>query len=109
MSKLPLESKVEAIERDIAAIVRTVAREELWVARYGVFDIHPRHLVYWICVKTDAEKKRLQSDEVLMQQLRALLVRHEYPSEGRESVHIGFESHETVDRESAGHWWNHWR
>ena len=109
MSHLPLASKVEAIEKDIEATVRAVAKEELWVARYGVFDIHPRHLVYWICVETDAEKQRLQADEPLMQRLRALLVRYDYPPEGREFVTIGFESKETVDRESGGNWWFHWK
>ncbi len=109
MPDLPLKSKVEAIERDIEATVRGVAREEPSVVYYGAFDIHPRHLVYWICVKTDREKHRLQADDGLMRQLRGILARHDYPPEGRDSVTIGFESQETVDRESGGHWWHHWK
>ena len=60
MSHSPLKETVDAIERDLTATVRAVAREELWVTHYGAFDIHPRHLVYWLCVKTDAEKHRLE-------------------------------------------------
>ena len=109
MSHSPLKETVDAIERDLTATVRAVAREELWVTHYGAFDIHPRHLVYWLCVKTDAEKHRLEADEMLMRQLREVLVRYDYPPEGREFVHIGFESQETVDRESGGNWWHHWK
>jgi hypothetical protein len=109
MSRPPLKKTVEAIESDLAATARAVAREELWVTHYGAFDIHPKHLVYWICVKTDAEKQRLEKDEALRRRLRELLSRYDYPPEGRDCVHIGFESHETVDRESAGNWWHHWK
>ena len=109
MSHLPLKKTVEVIERELTATARAVAREELWVTYYGAFDIHPRHLVYWLCVKTDAEKQRLQTDAMLMKQLREILVQYGYPPEGRESVHIGFESEETVDRESGGNWWHHWK
>lgn len=109
MSDLALKKTVEAIERDLTATARSVAREELGVTYYGAFDIHPRYLVYWICVKTDAEKQRLEADEGLMRKLRDVLVRYDYPPEGRESVLIGFESQETVDRESGGDWYQHWK
>jgi hypothetical protein len=45
----------------------------------------------------------------LMSALRALLERHEYPSESQKFVHIGFESQETVDRESKGNWYYHFK
>jgi hypothetical protein len=105
----PLKAKVEAIERALLATARAASREEVSVVYYGVFDIHPKHLVYWICVKTDAEKHRLQADTNLMQQLRDFLVLYNYPPEGRDFVTIGFESQETVDRESDRHWWYHWK
>jgi hypothetical protein len=109
MSHPSLEEKVEAIERDLRDTVRAAARENVWVTHYGAFEIHPRHLVYWLCVKSDAEKQRLQAHRILMEQLREILVRYDYPPEGRDSVHIGFESQETVDRESDGNWWYHWK
>jgi hypothetical protein len=65
--------------------------------------------VYWICVRTDAERDRLASDPNLVASLRQTLVECAYPLEGRSEVHIGFESQETVDRESEGNWWYHWK
>jgi len=109
MPPLSLQETVEAIERALASAVRAVAYEEVWVTHYGAYDIHPGLLVYWVCVKTDAEKHRLEVDEELMRQLRKTLIQHNYPSEGREYVHIGFESQETVHRESGGNWWFHWK
>jgi hypothetical protein len=104
-----LSRTVEAIRRDMRQIARSVAREDVSVTCYGAFDIHPKHLVYWICVTTDAEKHRLEDDGALMERLRDVLVSRRYPPEGRDFVHIGFESQETVDRESDGDWWQHWK
>ena len=67
------------------------------------------HLVYCICVELDAEKERLAADTALYAELRELLTRYNYPAEGRGEVYIGFESQETVDRESDGDWWQHWK
>lgn len=101
--------KVESIKHAITATVRAVTREELWVHYYGAYTIDPKCLVYWICLKTDNEKQRLQADEVLTRRLRDYLIQYDYPPEGRDSVHIGFESQETVDRESDGDWFQHWK
>lgn len=104
-----LEKLTEQIQGAIAAKLATVVHEKYWVTHYGANHIHPRHLVYWICVQSDAEKKRLQADQELCRSLRSLLHEYRYPIEGRDGVHIGFESQETVDRESAGNWWYHWK
>jgi len=104
-----LGRKVRKIARAIERCAKGAAQEPLWVTHYGAFDIHPRHLVYWICVKSDTERDRLASDQALMTSLRRTLVDCDYPLEGRSEVHIGFESQETVDRESDGNWWYHWK
>ncbi len=104
-----IDELTERIEGAIKNLVSTVVKEEFWVTHYGANDIHPKHLVYWICVQTDQEKKRLSDDSQLYRSLRNLLTEHEYPISGRDEVHIGFESQETVDRESDGHWWHHWK
>lgn len=104
-----LSLKVKRIEAAIERLAKSAAKEPVSVTSYGAFDIHPRHLVYWICVKTDAEKARLAGDGALMAALRYTLVQHDYPVEGRDGVHIGFESQETVDRDSGGNWWHHWK
>ncbi|RBP47244.1 hypothetical protein DES53_10141 [Roseimicrobium gellanilyticum] len=105
----PIAQVTNRIEREIEKIASEASKEKVWVTHYGANDIHPRHLVYWICVRSDHEKDRLQRDVLLNTRLRELLTIHNYPVEGREEVHIGFESHETVDRESGGNWWVHWK
>jgi hypothetical protein len=104
-----IEKLTRRIERAMHPLVSAVARERFWITHYGANDIHPRHLVYWIVVQTDAEKRRLEADQDLTARLRALLDLHDYPVEGRAGVHVGFDSQETCDRESGGDWWQHWR
>jgi hypothetical protein len=107
--KSEIDEVTEKIEVAIKDLISTASHEKYWVTHYGANDIHPKHLVYWICVQSDAEKKRMEDDKVLYARLRQLLVEHKYPISGRAEVHIGFESQETVDRESGGNWWQHWK
>ncbi len=109
MSAHAIKEVTERIEKAIGSMIAGVAKEKHWVTHFGSNDIHPKHLVYWICVLSDAEKKRLEGDAELRGKLRALLTEHQYPAEGRDGVYIGFESQETVDRESGGNWWHHWK
>ncbi len=106
---MDIKSLAEVIEGDMRGIVSSYAREPFWVTLYGSFQIHPRYLVYWVCVRTDAERDRLAQDATLMKRLRAALDARNYPIEGRSEVGIGFESQETVDRVSGGNWWLHWK
>jgi hypothetical protein len=69
-----LSLKVRKIEAAIERLAKAAAKEPVSVTSYGAFDIHPRHLVYWICVKTEAEKARLARDAALMVALRQTLV-----------------------------------
>ena len=105
----PLSRKVRKIERAIKGCVEGAAKAPLWGTPYGATDIDPRHLVFWICVQTDAERDHLSSDRLLQAQLRSLLNTFDYPMSAREHVFIGFESQETVNRESSGDWWQHWK
>lgn len=41
--------------------------------------------------------------------LRQLLVKHDYPEEARQFVKIDFESQETVQRQSNGNWFEHFK
>lgn len=101
-----ITNRVEAM---ITRIVASQTSENHWVTHYGANYLHPRHLVFWICVQSDRERNRLQADSVLIARLRQTLVDANYPLEGREDVFIGFESQETVDRQSEGSWYNHWK
>ncbi len=96
-----------SIVRIEKALIRAVRLRgySCWIMRYGAYEIHPRHLVFWVCVKTDAERQALQSQSDFWIQTRELLVRYNYPPEGREGVYFGVESEETVDREANGNWW----
>ena len=96
-------------EAMISKIVAAEVIEKHWVTHYGANGIHPRHLVFWVCVQSDKERDRLQSDNALMGRLKQTLVDVNYPEEGRDYVHLGFESQETVDRESNGNWYHHWK
>ena len=107
--KSPIAKVTKAIEKALVKLAAGEVCEKHWVTHYGANDIHPRHLVYWICVQTDQEKQRLEENQSFRVRLRSVLDEYEYPIEGRAHVFIGFESQETVDRESGGNWWYHWK
>lgn len=107
--KTSLKRKVFDIEDAIQKRVKKYFEGSFWINSYGAYDIDPKHLVFWICVKSDNDKKTLQLNEPLKQELRNTLVEFDYPEKAIPFVHIGFESQETVDRESNGSWHNHFQ
>jgi len=109
MSDLLLKQKILDIKQDIEYIVSQYSSEKFWIDWYGAYDINPRFLVFWICIRTDHLKSKLISNGELMSNLRNLLEKHDYPAQARQFVSIGFESQETVDRESKGNWYYHFK
>lgn len=107
--KSSLKTKIEEIKADIEKLVREVFAEKFSVVYYGAYDIDPRYLVYWICVQSDQQKEELKMAAGLNHQLIEILHNHDYPKESIGFVHVGFESQETVDRESQGNWWHHFK
>ena len=101
--------KIHCIIDDMKEIVSTVCSEKFWINWYGAYEIDPKHLVVWICIETDATKTHLELNSELATALRNTLTKHNYPEQARESVCIGFESQETVDRESNGNWYDHFK
>ncbi|MFN8855999.1 MAG: hypothetical protein ACK50P_10560 [Planctomycetaceae bacterium] len=107
--RIEIEEVTQRIQEEMQRVMASQTAEPFWVTHYGANDIHPRHLVSWIVVRTDQEKARLAKDAELMKRLRGLLVAHDYPVGGRDCVHIGFESHETVDRVANGDFCVYWK
>ncbi|WP_029272583.1 hypothetical protein [Flavobacterium sp. KJJ] len=108
-SKKTLEIKVIKIKKDIEAIVSEVCSENFSVLKYGAYEINPKYLVYWICVNTDEVRNKLSNDKILKETLRNVIINAEYPIEAVNDVFVGFESQETVDRESNGDWYLHFK
>lgn len=104
-----MKSIILAVKKEMQKIISNFSDEKFDVLWYGAYDIDPKNLVFWICVRTDSEKIRLESDIELIKILKELLVKYDYPEEARAFVHIGFESQETVDRESEGDWHLHFK
>ncbi|WP_131450730.1 hypothetical protein [Flavobacterium subsaxonicum] len=108
-SKDSLKGKIEAIKVEMEKTTLLSFSGKVDVMHYGAYEINPKYLVFWICIGADEDKKSLQNNVELNSRLRNLLIEHKYPAEAIGEVYIGFESQETVDRESGGNWWHHFK
>ena len=90
-------------------IIDPICKEKFWINYYGAYYIDPNNLVFWICVNSDEMKFILKSNNDLLNKLKQLFYKHNYPLESINYVYIGFESQETVDRESNGDWYVHFK
>jgi hypothetical protein len=108
-NKEVLKQKIQHIKDNIQRLITPLCAEKFSIIWYGAYDIDPKYFVYWICVQTDLTKNELENNTQLKGKLRQLLEEYEYPAEAKELVHIGFESQESVDRESKGNWWHHFK
>lgn len=104
-----MKRKIIDIKQNMIKLVKTVCNEKIWINSYGAIDIDPKYLVFWICINTDNAKEQLKKNDALMIGLRQLLVKHDYPEEARQFVKIDFESQETVQRQSNGNWFEHFK
>ena len=93
----------------ISDAVAPEVTEKYEIIYYGANYVHPGFLAFWICVQSDRERDRLRSNRGLMNRLRQTFVDADYPEDGRDDVDIGFESQETVNRESGGDWYKHFK
>ncbi len=108
-SQKSMKRKILDIMDDVKKVVLSTCSDKFWIDWYGAYDINPQHLVIWVCVESDVVKSRLESNTELISKFREILVKHGYPEQAIPFVHIGFESKETVDRESNGNWHHHFK
>jgi hypothetical protein len=104
-----LKRKILDIKVNIKELIQKKCTEKVFITWYGAYEIDPKYLVFWICIKSDKTKTELQNDIELNANLRNLLVKYNYPPEAQNLVYISFESQETVDRESNGNWYHHFK
>jgi hypothetical protein len=104
-----LKAKILNIVSDIKKEVKPYCDEPFSIDWYGAYYIDPKHLVIWVCIETDETKLKLSSNKELRAKITNLLAKHNYPIQARSLIHIGFESEETVKRESKGNWYHHFK
>lgn len=104
-----MKRKIIDIKEDIEKLISPLCDEKFWIEWYGAYYINPENLVFWICVQTDKMKSTLKSDTMLGNEMRKILYKHNYPEKACPSVFIDFESQETVNRDSGGSWFKHFK
>lgn len=108
-SKQSIKRKIIDIKDDMKKLVKKTCNENVWINSYGAYDIDPKFLVFWICIRTNKAKQQLKGNFELMNELKQLFVKHDYPLEARKYVIIDFESNETVQKKSGGNWFEHFK
>ncbi len=104
-----LARKIKRIEAGIVRLFKKQVGIDTSIWSYGAYEIDPKYLVFVIRVDTDKTRDRLRADEALKQGLFQLLVEEDWPEPAREHVHFSIESEETVQRESGGNWFYHYK
>ena len=66
-------------------------------------------MVLVVGVPTDAAKETLMRDNCFTAAMKNLLEVYHLPKPARHDVAFDIESQETVDRESNGNWWYHYK
>lgn len=108
MRSLVLRWKISRIVRAARRLLehRGISSSPWW---FGAYYIDPKHLVFVLPVDTDETRDNLRADSGLIGSLNNLLAIYRWPSEARANVIFDIESAETVQRESNGHWWHHYK
>lgn len=103
-----LKWKIWRIEARIKYLLRQVGIKPV-VWSFGAYDIDPKHLVFVVGVPTDKQKNNLKADNLFCDNIKFLLEKYNYPITARKHIVFDIESQETVDRETNGNWWYHYK
>lgn len=103
-----LKWKIWRIEFGLKVLLKGVGVKSL-VWSFGAYYIDPKYLVFVVGVPSDEEKNKLKADPNFDQAMKALLIKYNWPLTAREYVAFDIESQETVDRETNGNWWYHYK
>ena len=108
MNTLILRWKIFRITSNAKSLVRAcgVPCSIFW---FGAYYISAKYLVIVLKVPSDQERNLLRADAELTRKLRGLLVKYEWPFPESESVAFDIESQETVDRQTNGNWFYHYK
>jgi hypothetical protein len=108
MNRLRLRWKIHRICQGIRQSVEAQGVHcSVWW--FGAYWINPKHLVFVVAVKSDAERNDLRDNASLNASLNGLLSRFRWPEPARSNVIFDIESQETVTRETNGNWWYHYK
>jgi len=107
--KKPLTKNLLAVEREFYQIMKLSYGIHFWIYWYGAYEIDPRNVVLWVCVETELLKASLSRNKDLEIQLRSAFAKFQYPAHAIPFIYIGFESQETVNRESCGNLYHHFK
>jgi len=106
--KIFLKWKIWRIESEIRLLITKAGiKPNVW--SFGAYYIDPKHLVFVVGVQTDEQKDQLKTDQNFNDKIRSLLEKYHWPNEARKHVSFDIESQETVDRETDGNWWYHYK
>lgn len=106
--KIFLKLKIWRIESNLKRLVTDNGLKP-FIWSFGVYFIDPKNLVFVIGVPTDEDKHQLRANTKFMDEVKSLLVKHNWPEAARPYVTFDIESQETVDRENNGNWWQHYK
>lgn len=109
--KTRLSVKIRKIEKEFKTVTKQQIhnKEQISILRYGAYDVDPKYLVIWIITQSDKVRDDFKNNEVLKKLLREKFYYVDYPESSINDVKIGFESEETIKRESGGDWYLHFK
>jgi hypothetical protein len=106
--KILLKWKIWRIESALKQLVRAQGFKAM-VWSFGAYWIDPKHMDFVVGVSTEKNKLELKSNRNFVLAMAEVLERFNWPLEARAAVTFDIESQESVDRESDGNWWYHYK